>query len=305
MKAEHDHPHVSHSHAPASFGTAFAVGIALNTAFVLAEALFGIVSNSVALLADAGHNLSDVLGLAVAWIAEILSRRPPSSRYTYGLRGSSILAALFNATFLLVAVGAIGWESLLRLFHPEPVTGFTVMAVAAVGIIVNGATAWLFASGRKRDLNIRGAYLHMAADAAVSAAIVIAGGAMLLTGWLWIDPVMSLAVVAVIVWSTWSLLRDSVAMSMNAVPSQIEPDAVSAFLKRQAGVADIHDLHIWPMSTTETALTVHLVMPTGHPGDGFILNVADELRRRYSIGHVSLQVEIDGTACPLAPAHVV
>src|SRR6185503_3054946 len=185
------------------------------------------------------------------------------------------------------------------------VTGFAVMAVAAVGIIINGATAWLFASGRKRDLNIRGAYLHMAADAAVSAAIVIAGGAMLLTGWLWIDPVMSLAVVAVIVWSTWSLLRDSVAMSMNAVPSQIEPDAVSAFLKEQAGVADIHDLHIWPMSTTETALTVHLVMPTGHPGDGFILNVADELRRRYSIGHVSLQVEIDGTACPLAPAHVV
>jgi cobalt-zinc-cadmium efflux system protein len=193
----------------------------------------------------------------------------------------------------------------LRLFHPEPVTGFTVMAVAAVGIVINGATAWLFASGRKRDLNIKGAYLHMAADAAVSAAVVIAGGAMLLTGWLWIDPLMSLAVVAVIVWSTWSLLRDSIAMSMNAVPSQIEPDAVSAFLMRQAGVADIHDLHIWPMSTTETALTVHLVMPTGHPGDGFILHVAEELRRRYSIGHVSLQVEIDGTACPLAPAHVV
>jgi cobalt-zinc-cadmium efflux system protein len=306
----HDHGHghghgPGHTHAPASFGTAFAIGIGLNTAFVLIEAGYGIASNSVALLADAGHNLSDVLGLAVAWAATSLSKRPPSTRYTYGLRGSSILAALFNAAFLLIAVGAIGWESISRLFHPEPVAGKTVMIVAGIGILINGLTAWLFASGRKGDLNIRGAYLHMAADAAVSAGVVVAGLVILWTGWHWLDGAVSLAIVAVIVWATWGLLRDSVAMSLSAVPSGIEPAKVLGFLRARSGVADVHDLHIWPMSTTETALTAHLVMPAGHPGDAFLLSVCDELRRHYGIGHVTLQVETDGTACPLAPEHVV
>ena len=307
----HDHNHNDsaghhgHAHAPASFGKAFAIGIGLNAAFVVIEAGYGIASNSVALLADAGHNLSDVLGLAVAWAAAILSKRPPSKRYTYGLRGSSILAALFNAAFLLVAVGAIGWESVLRFFDPQPVAGTTIMVVAAVGIVVNGITAWLFASGRKGDLNIRGAYLHMAADAAVSAGVVMAGFVILFTGWLWLDPLTSLVIVAVIVWGTWGLLRDSLAMSLGAVPPAIEPSAVSEFLKGQSGVTDIHDLHIWPLSTTEVAMTAHLVMPTGHPGDTFILGIAEELRAHHGIGHVALQVEKDGSACPLAPDHVV
>ena len=309
MPAMHGHDHSDnahrHGHAPASFGTAFAVGIGLNTAFVLIEAGFGIASNSVALLADAGHNLSDVLGLVIAWAAAILSKRPPSQRYTYGLRGSSILAALFNAVFLLVAVGAIGWESVLRLFDPEPVAGKTVIAVAAVGIAINGITAWLFASGRKDDLNIRGAFLHMAADAVVSAGVVFAGFAILLTGWLWLDPATSLVIVAVIIAGTWGLLRESLAMSLSAVPPSIEPGAVSDFLKVQKGVTGIHDLHIWPLSTTEVALTAHLVMPAGHPGDAFVLGVAEELRDHHGIGHVALQVETDGSACPLAPDHIV
>ena len=309
--SDHRHDHAGHhhgaghSHAPASFGTAFAVGIGLNTAFVLIEAGYGITSNSVALLADAGHNLSDVLGLAVAWAAAALSKRPPSERYTYGLRGSSILAALFNAVFLLIAVGAIGWESLLRLFHPEPVAERTVMAIAAIGIAVNGVTAWLFASGRKGDLNIRGAYLHMAADAAVSAGVVAAGLVILLAGWLWLDPVTSLVIVAVITWGTWRLLKESVAMAMDAAPLQVDPGAVRDYLTSRAGVTSVHDLHIWPMSTTETALTAHLVMPQGHPGDAFMLDIARELRVHHGIGHATIQVERDGAACPLAPDHVI
>jgi len=307
----HDHDHAGHhhgaghGHAPPNFGTAFAVGIGLNAAFVLIQAVYGIVGNSVALLADAGHNLSDVLGLVVAWVAAVLSRRPPSPRYTYGLRGSSILAALFNAVFLLIAVGAIGWESVQRLFHPEPVAGWTVMAVAAVGIAINGLTAWLFASGRKGDLNIRGAYLHMAADAAVSAGVVAAGLVIMLTGWLWLDPVTSLMIVAVIVWGTWGLLTESLAMAMSATPPQIDPGVVRDFLASRDGVAGVHDLHIWPMSTTEIALTAHLVMPDGHPGDAFTLGLADELRTHHGIDHATIQVERDGAACPLAPERVV
>src|SRR4051812_45180645 len=207
--SHHDHGHggLGHVHAPASFGRAFAIGIALNTAFVIIEGVYGYLGNSVALIADAGHNLSDVLGLVVAWAAATISKRAPTDRYTYGMRRSSILAALFNAVFLLIAVGAIGWEAILRLFHPEPVAGKTVMIVATIGIVINGVTAWLFASGRKGDLNIRGAYLHMAADAAVSAGVVVAGLVILFTGWLWLDPVVSLVIVAVILWSTWGLLR--------------------------------------------------------------------------------------------------
>jgi len=293
-------------HAPESFGTAFAVGIALNLTFVAVEFVYGVLANSMALVADAGHNLSDVLSLAIAWIASVLTRRPPSARLTYGLGGSSIVAALFNAVLLLVAVGAIAWEAILRLFHPEPVASGTVMIVAAVGIVINGATAWLFASGRKGDLNIRGAFLHMVADAAVSAGVVAAAAVILLTGWLWLDPLTSLVVVGLIVWGTWSLLRDSLAMSVSAVPAAIDPQAVRRYLESRPGVAAVHDLHIWPMSTTETALTAHLVLPGGHPGDEFLMQATTELRHRFGIGHTTLQIEVSAqTACQLAPDHVV
>ncbi len=303
----HDgHSHAGHGHAPASFGTAFAIGIGLNLAFVVVEAGYGIASNSMALLADAGHNLSDVLGLAVAWTASVLVTRPPNKKYTYGLRGSSILAALFNAVFLLVAVGAIAWEAIQRLAHPEPVAGKTVMAVAAVGIIVNGITAWLFASGAKGDINLRGAFLHMAADAAVSAGVVLAGLVILFTGWQWLDPMVSLGIVAVIVWGTWGLLRDSLSMSLAAVPPGLESKAVQDYLEALPGVASLHDLHIWSMSTTETALTAHLVMPGGHPGDTFLIETCHSLAQRFNIGHATLQVETSqDVVCALAPEHVV
>ncbi len=294
-----------HTHAPKSFGRAFAIGIALNAGFVAVEAGYGFASNSLALVADAGHNLSDVLGLVVAWVAAELSKRKPSERFTYGLRSSSILAALFNAAFLLIAVGAIGWEALLRLFDPKPIAELTVMAVAAAGVLVNGFTAWLFASGRHGDLNIRGAYLHMAADAGVSVGVVVAGLVTLLTGWLWLDPVVSLAIVVVIAAGTWGLLRDSLTMSLNAVPPGVNFADVQAFLAGRPGVEEVHDLHIWSMSTTETVLTAHLVMPGGHPGDAVLRELCDALSKRFRIGHATLQIEMDGSVCPLAPNHLV
>jgi cobalt-zinc-cadmium efflux system protein len=295
-----------HAHAPASFGRAFAIGIALNVGFVAIEATYGVLANSVALLADAGHNLSDVLGLLVAWAATVLAKRAPTSRYTYGMKGSSILAALFNGVFLLVAAGAIAWEAVQRFGQPVPVAGTTVMVVATIGIAVNGITAWLFASGAKGDINIRGAFLHMAADAAVSAGVVVAGLVILYTGWTWIDPVVSLCIVAVIVWSTWGLLKDSLVMSLAAVPPGIDPEAVRRRLLSLPGVVALHDLHIWPMSTTETALTSHLVMPGGHPGDGFLMQAASEMKDEFGIGHTTLQVETSaGAACALAPDAVV
>ena len=303
---DHDNGHGGHHHAPASFGTAFAIGIGLNTAFVAVEASFGYAGNSVALIADAGHNLSDVLGLVVAWLADLLSKRAPSARFTYGLRGSSILAALFNAIFLLVAVGAIGWEALLRLFNPEPVASTTVIVVAAIGIVVNGVTAWLFASGRDGDLNIRGAYLHMASDALVSAGVVAAGLVIAVTGWMWLDPLTSLIVSALIVAGTWGLLRDSVAMSLDAMPPGIDPDAVRRFLEMRPGVTEMHDLHIWSMSTKEIALTCHLVIPGGRPDDGFLRDLTHDLKHDFGIGHPTVQIETDAeVTCALAPAHVV
>jgi cobalt-zinc-cadmium efflux system protein len=295
--------HGGHAHAPKNFGSAFAIGIVLNTAFVVVEAAYGYLSNSMSLVADAGHNLSDVLGLAAAWIAAILVRRRATARFTYGYRGSSILAALFNAVFLLVAMGAVIWEALVRLVHPEPVAGTTVMVVAAIGILVNGLTAWLFASGAKGDINVRGAFLHMAADAAVSAGVVIAGLVIQLTGLSWLDPAVSLVIAALVVWATWGLLRDSVAMSLDAVPPEISPEAVTGFLRERPGVADLHDLHIWPMSTTSVALTVHLVMAEGHreAGNGFLTETAEGLRSRFGIGHATLQIEESGgPACRLA-----
>jgi cobalt-zinc-cadmium efflux system protein len=306
---DHDHGHShgsGHVHAPANFGKAFAIGVTLNIGYVVIEALYGFLSNSVALLADAGHNLGDVLGLLVAWIAMVLVKRAPSARFTYGLRGSSILAALFNAVFLLLIVGAISWEAIQRFGSPEPVAGATVMIVAAIGIVVNGITAWLFASGRKHDLNVRGAFLHMAADALVSVGVVIAGLVIMLTGWLWLDPLVSLVINAVIVWGTWGLLRESVGMSMAAVPAHIDPAEVRSVLERRPDVVSLHDLHIWPMSTTEIALTAHLVMPGGHPGDAFIHGLAEELAIRFRINHSTLQIECDQhLACALAPDDVV
>ena len=302
----HDHAHRgAHGHAPASFGRAFAIGVALNLGFVVVEAIYGILGHSVALLADAGHNLSDVLALAVAWLASELVKRAPTARFTYGLRGSSILAALFNAVFLLVTVGAISWEAVRRLGAPEPVAGKTVMIVAALGIVVNGATAWLFAGG-KRDINLRGAFVHMASDAVVGAGVVAAGFVILLTGWLWIDPAVSLAINAVIVWATWGLLRDSLGMAMAAAPPGVDPAQVRAFLLGRTNVESLHDLHIWPMSTTEVALTCHLIMPQGHPGDAFLRQLAEDLAKRFGIGHATLQIEIDpDAACALAPDEVV
>ncbi len=304
--AHDDHAHHGHHHAPVDFGRAFLIGITLNTAFVGIESLYGYLANSTALLADAGHNLSDVLGLATAWIAAVLSKRAPTARYTYGLRNTSILAALANAVLLLIASGAILLEAVQRLIEPEPVKSTTIIVVAAIGILVNGATAWLFASGQKGDINIRGAYLHMMADAGVSAGVVIAGLIIMQTGWLWIDPLTSLAVVGVIVWSTWSLLRESTAMSLAAVPASIDPAAVRAMLASRPGVSSIHDLHIWPMSTTETALTAHLVTPGGHPGDGFLVETCQLLQEHFRINHSTIQIEIsEHSNCALAPDHVI
>lgn len=304
--AHDDHAHHGHHHAPVDFGRAFLIGITLNTAFVGIESLYGYLANSTALLADAGHNLSDVLGLATAWIAAVLSKRAPTARYTYGLRNTSILAALANAVLLLIASGAILLEAVQRLIEPEPVKSLTIIVVAAIGILVNGATAWLFASGQKGDINIRGAYLHMMADAGVSAGVVIAGLIIMQTGWLWIDPLTSLAVVGVIVWSTWSLLRESTAMSLAAVPASINPAAVRAMLASRPGVSSIHDLHIWPMSTTETALTAHLVTPGGHPGDGFLVETCQLLQEHFRINHSTIQIEIsEHSNCALAPDHVI
>lgn len=302
----HDHAHgAGHVHAPANFGKAFAIGITLNTALVVAEAIYGYIGNSTALLADAGHNLSDVLGLVVAWGASIAARRAPSGRFTYGLRASTILAALANAVFLLVATGAIGWEAILRLQQPEPVAGVTVMVVAGIGILINGFTALLFARGRKDDINIEGAYLHMAADAAVSLGVVVSAALIIWTGWLWLDPITSLVICATILWSTTSLLRGSIDMSMAAAPKGTDLAAIRAFLLARPGVSGIHDLHVWPISTTETALTCHLVMPAGS-GDAFLMETAQLLKTSFRIGHTTLQIEThQDNGCALAPDDVV
>jgi len=302
MAHVHDHSaggghHHHHHHAnPARQGRAFVIAIALNSIFVVVEFGYGFVANSTALMADAGHNLSDVLGLLLAWGALLLARRSPSQRFTYGLRGTSILAALANAMLLFVACGAIGWEAVQRMAQPPAVAGMTVMWVAAVGIVVNGISAWLFFSGRRGDLNIRGAYLHMAADAAVSLGVVLAGLMMMLTGWNWLDPAIGLVIVAVVLYGTWGLLRESVQLALNAVPPHIDASAVAEHLRHLAGVSDIHDLHIWAMSTTESALTVHLVMPGGYPGDAEIDAIAHGLHERFSIHHSTLQVELGTTA---------
>jgi cobalt-zinc-cadmium efflux system protein len=307
----HDHHAHAHSHdpahAPADFGRAFAIGIALNLAYVAAEAGYGLAAGSLALLADAGHNLGDVLGLALSWAAAMLGRRGPSDRFTYGLRSSSILAALGNALILLVVTGGIAWEAIRRFGDPVAVTGGTVAAVAAIGIAVNGITALLFASGRGSDLNLRSAFLHMAADALVTAGVVVAGITIALTGLSWLDPAVSLVVSAVIVYGTWDLVKQSLHLALDAVPQSVDTGAVRSHLLTMPGVSALHDLHIWGMSTTETALTCHLIMPGGHPGDAALSRIADELEQRFGIHHTTLQIELGDSAeaCALTPEHVV
>jgi cobalt-zinc-cadmium efflux system protein len=308
---EHGHarhepgPH-AHTHAPKDFGARFIIGIGLNIFIVVLEAVFGVFGNSVALIADAAHNLSDALGLGIAFAAHIIGKRPPSPNFSYGLRGSSILAALFNAVFLLVITGGLSWEAVQRVFSPAPVNGTLMMIVAAIGMTVNAATAALFASGRKGDINIRGAFLHMAADAMISAGVAAAGLLIVLTGWQWIDPIISLIINAIIIGGTWSLLRESLSMSLNGVPKGIIAADVARFLTSLPGVNGLHDLHIWPISTTETALTAHIVMSHGHPGDAFLIDVSHKLHDIYGIGHATLQVELDQTSpCVLAPNEVI
>lgn len=297
-----DHHHDHHHHAPPAdfakgYGRAFAIGIALNLAYVIAEAGFGLATGSMALLADAGHNLSDVLGLALAWGGLRLAARPASPRFTYGLKRSTILAAMANGLLLMLACGAITVEALRRLADPPAVPGTTVMAVAAAGIVVNGLTAWLFARGRKGDVNIRGAFLHMLADAGISAAVVVSGLIILKTGLYWIDPALSLVVVAIIVRGTWGLLRESTALALDAVPPGIDPAAVAEFLKAQPGVTTVHDLHIWPIGSADAALTAHLVIPQGHPGDAALAGMAHDLDHRFGISHATIQVETGAADC--------
>jgi cobalt-zinc-cadmium efflux system protein len=291
---DHDDSHSgghAHSHAPSNFGRAFVIGIILNTAFVIVEVIYGLLAHSLALVADAGHNLSDVLGLFLAWGAMLLAGRAATPRYTYGFKRSSVLAALVNAIFLLVSVGAIAWEALQRLRAPGAVSAPTIIWVAVVGIIVNGITALLFMSGRKDDLNIRGAFLHMTADAAISAGVVVAGIVIIYTSWFWIDPVVSLIVSAIIIFGTWNLLRESVNLSLDAVPEGIDSTAVHKYLLGLPAVADAHHLHIWGLSTTEVALTVHLILVTGTSSDELLVTINRELHERFRIDHATIQFE--------------
>lgn len=292
--ADHQQHHGGYSHAPVSFTRAFLVGIALNVGFVIIEAGVGWYADSLALLADAGHNLSDVAGLALAWGAAMMSRRLPSRRYTYGLRRASILAAFANAMLLLVAMSSLLWEAAHRLQSPVPVpvSGSTVIIVAAIGVVINSITAALFMSGRHHDINIRGAYLHMAADALVSLGVVFAGVLYLWQGWLWLDAVVSMVIAAVIIVGTWRLFRQSLHLLFDGVPDAIDLAAVNAFLCSQTGVAEVHDLHVWAMGTTEIALTAHLVMPAGHPGDAALEAITQGLEKEFAISHPTLQVEL-------------
>jgi cobalt-zinc-cadmium efflux system protein len=304
----HESDHHGHHHRPLDFGRAFAIAATLNITLVVAQVVFGVLANSVALIADAGHNLGDALGLLLAWGAHGMARWLPTKRYTYGFRSASILAALFNGIILLVATGAIAWESLRRLTAGQTdVASVTVMVVAAAGIVANGVSAWLLMAGRERDLNVRGAFLHMLGDAAISLGVVLAGAAILATGWNWLDPLASLVIAALIVWGTWGLLREAVMMSLYAVPEGVDGARVENYLRGLPGVSEVHDLHIWAMSTTETAMTAHLVRPGAGLDDDLLHEACRELEHRFGISHSTLQVEAGDTdrACRLAPDHVV
>jgi cobalt-zinc-cadmium efflux system protein len=299
----HTHDHRSH---PPTHGRTFAIGVALNLAFVAAELTFGLLANSLALIADAAHNFSDVVGLLLAWGGTALARRQPTARRTYGYRSASILAALGNAALLLMAIGAIAFEAVQRIAQPAPVAGATILWVAAAGVVINTATALLFVRGRD-DINIRGAFLHMAADAAVSLGVVVAALLIMATGWPWLDPAVSLAIAAVIFLATWGLARDSVNLALGAVPPHIDREAVEGYLRGLAGVTDVHDLHIWAMSTTETALTAHLVRPDAELDDALLAGIREKLAHDFGIAHATLQVERGDAAypCPQAAREVV
>jgi cobalt-zinc-cadmium efflux system protein len=307
MNTHHHHACGHDHHTMSATSRAFAIGVLLNMGFVLVEAGFGLYSNSLSLLADAGHNFSDVIGLLVAWGAMLLARRLPTPRYTYGFQGSTILAALANAMLLLIAVGGITWEAIRRLANPAAVDEVTIIWVALVGVVINVATALMLMKGHQHDLNLRGAFLHMVADAAVSVGVVLAGFGMIWTGWLWLDPAISLVIAVVIFAGTWGLFRQSLRLSLQGVPDRIDAAAVRAFLATWPNVAEVHDLHIWGMSTTEIALTVHLVVCDLHPGNEFLAKLAEELERHFGIGHATFQIELanDVAVCKLAPDHVV
>lgn len=301
----HDHDHGDHHHhhhmsvpidGNPKIARAFKIGIALNIIFILLEIYFGIFSNSLALLADAGHNASDVLGLVIAWIAMILNLTRPTLSRTFGLKSTSILAALGNSILLLVAIGAILWESIERLAgQPAEIAGSTVIAVALVGVVINGITAYLFHHGREHDLNIKGAYLHMLADAIISLGVALSAALFIFTKWTWIDPVVSILVSLIILKSTWSLLKESFELAIKAVPKGINLNQIHQFLSSSPGVQKIHDLHIWGMSTTENALTAHLVIPSGHPGDEFLAKLTADLKSKYNIHHTTIQIELGNT----------
>lgn len=297
--AEHHH----HRRAIPNYNRAFAIGIFLNTVFLLTEAAYGIIADSLALLADAGHNLTDVLCLILAWVASRLARRKPTERHTYGMQRATILAPLFSASLLLLVMGGMAWEALVRLQYPPQVQSEIMIWVALIGVFVNFTTAMLFIKDQQRDLNIKGAYIHMLADAAVSVGVALAGLAILLSGELWVDPVISLVIVIVILHSAWSLLTDSLHLAMDAVPGGIDPMKVRNYLLSQPGVRSLHDLHIWGMSTTESALTAHLVIPSAEPDDDFLHRLANDLHEHFGIGHSTIQIESGKhhTECMLAP----
>jgi cobalt-zinc-cadmium efflux system protein len=301
MAHAHHHEHLSHVHAPQRYDRAFAIGIVLNLGFVVIEAFYGWQVNSLALLADAGHNLSDVGGLILAWAALAATRLRPNDRHTYGWRRGSILASFTNASILLVAMGSLGWESIQRLQQPVEIVGETVMVVAGIGVLVNAVTAALFLSGSRSDLNLRGAFLHMAADALVSIGVVLAGGLYLWQGWGWIDPLVSLTIAVAIVLGTWSLFRQSLHLLFDGVPEHVDLPAVRQYLLEQPGVCDVHDLHVWAMSTAEVALTAHITMNPLPQDDVFLQEVAHELHEHFGIGHATLQLERD-FGCPLGCA---
>lgn len=308
MSHQHGHDHAGHGHSDArsKFGRNFAIAAGLNLALVIAQVVYGAITNSLALLSDAGHNFGDVVGLLLAWGAFAVADWRPSSRFTYRLRGASILSAFANGSILLVATGAIIWEAVRRLIEPQQVEAGAVIGVAVCAVVINGVSAWLLSRGSQSDLNIRGAFLHMLADAGVSIAVILAAVGIMLTGWMWLDPIASLLISVVILAGTWTLLRDSVRLSLNAAPRSIDPADVRGYLEGLYEVSAVHDLHIWAMSTTETALTCHLVTPRGHPGDAFLHGAADQLQHRFGICHVTMQIELsDAGQCALQPDEVV
>ena len=302
MHGGHDH---SHSRDPQAYGRTFAVATALNVALVIAQVVYGLMTNSLALLADAGHNFADAMGLVLAWTAFAVADWRPSDRFTYRMRAASILSAFANGLILLVATGAIAWEAARRFVEPQPVATGTVIVVGACAVAINGVSAWLLSPGSRSDLNMRGAFLHLLADAGVSTAVIAAAAGIMLTDWQWLDPAASLLISAVILVGTWRLLRESLRLSLNAAPEKIAPRDVHAYLRALPGVAEVHDLHIWAMSTTETALTCHLVTPGGHPGDDFLYRVAHDLRHKFEIDHATMQIEVTDGRCALRCEHAL